>query len=87
MTTPWEAVGLWPVRAMLAGGVVLLAGRLALMALTKQPARRAWVGMAAVATALLADPADVDPRVGASDRADRRGRRCAGIGTGADSAG
>jgi beta-lactamase regulating signal transducer with metallopeptidase domain len=60
MTTPWEAVGLWPVRAALAGGVVLLAGRLAL-ALTRSPGGRARLGPAAVAAALLVIPLTLLP--------------------------
>jgi hypothetical protein len=55
MTSPWELVDLWPVRVAVLGGLVLLAGRLLLM-LTRQPARRALVGTAAVAAALLVIP-------------------------------
>ena len=60
MTIPWEAVGSWPVRALVAGGALLLAGRL-LVALTRQPARRVWVGTAAVVAALLAIPLALVP--------------------------
>jgi beta-lactamase regulating signal transducer with metallopeptidase domain len=60
MTTLWEAAGLWPVRAVVAGGVVLLAGRLAVY-LTRQPARRVWIGTAAVVAALLAIPLSLLP--------------------------
>jgi beta-lactamase regulating signal transducer with metallopeptidase domain len=60
MTTLWEAAGLWPVRAIVAGGVVLLAGRLAIT-WTRQPARRVWIGTAAVVAALLAIPLSLVP--------------------------
>src|SRR5436305_871667 len=60
MTVPWEVVGLWPVRALVAGGAVLLFGRL-LVTLTRQPARRVWVGTAAVVVALLAIPLSAIP--------------------------
>ena len=55
MTIPWEAVGSWPVRVLVTGGAVLLVGRV-LVALARQPARRVWVGTAAVVAALLAIP-------------------------------
>src|SRR5206468_9617897 len=55
VTISWEAAGAWPVRVLIAGGGVLLAGRL-LVALTRQPARRVWIGTAAVVAALVAIP-------------------------------
>jgi beta-lactamase regulating signal transducer with metallopeptidase domain len=55
MTELWQALELWPVRALLVGGAVLLAGRL-LMGLSRQPARRATVGLTAVIVALLVIP-------------------------------
>lgn len=60
MTIPWEAVAIWPIRAALAGGIVLLAGRLAI-ALTRSPAGRARLGPAAVAAALLVIPLTLLP--------------------------
>jgi beta-lactamase regulating signal transducer with metallopeptidase domain len=60
MTTLWEAAGLWPVRAVVAGGVVLLAGRVG-VSFTRQPARRVWIGTAAVVAALLAIPLSLIP--------------------------
>src|SRR4051812_45236625 len=60
MTIPWEAVESSPVRALVAGGAVLLAGLL-VVALTRQPARRVWVGMAAVVAALMAIPLSLVP--------------------------
>lgn len=60
MNTVWDALGLWPVRALVAGGAVLLVGRLAI-ALTRQPARRVWVGTAAVVAALFAIPLSLIP--------------------------
>lgn len=57
---PWDTIGSWPMRALLAGGAVLLVGRL-VVALTRQPARRAWVGTAAVVAALLAIPLSFVP--------------------------
>ena len=43
MNTFWEAIAEWPVRALVAGGAVLLAGRLVVV-LTRQPARVALGG-------------------------------------------
>lgn len=60
MSDFWQIASSWPVRAALVGGGVLLAGR-ALMWLTRQPARRSAVGVAAVAVALLAIPLTVLP--------------------------
>ena len=60
MNTFWEAIGQWPVRALVAGGAVLLVGRLVVM-LTSQPARRAWVGTASVVAALVAIPLSLIP--------------------------
>jgi len=60
MTIPWEAVEAWPVRAALAGGLVLLVGRV-LIAVTRSPAGRARVGAAAVAAALLVIPLSLGP--------------------------
>jgi beta-lactamase regulating signal transducer with metallopeptidase domain len=56
----WEAIGAWPVRVLIAGGLVLLAGRI-VVSLFRQPARRAWVGTATVIAALLAIPVGVLP--------------------------
>src|SRR5215213_1514693 len=60
MTIPWGVVEAWPVRAALAGGLVLLVGRV-LIALTRSPAGRARVGWAAVAAALLVIPLSLGP--------------------------
>ena len=55
MSDFWQIASSWPVRAAVVGGGVLLAGRV-LMWITRQPARRSAIGMAAVAVALLAIP-------------------------------
>ena len=55
MNDAWELANLWPVRALVAGATVLLVGRL-LLCMTRQPARRVWIGTAAVVAALLAIP-------------------------------
>lgn len=60
MSDLWEIAGAWPLRIVLLGGGVLLAGRL-LMFLTRQPARRSAVGVAAVGSALLAVPLSLLP--------------------------
>jgi len=60
MTQLWDILGLWPVRVVLVGGTVLLAGRV-LLALSRQPARRVWIGTAAVVAALLAIPLSLIP--------------------------
>jgi beta-lactamase regulating signal transducer with metallopeptidase domain len=56
----WAAPGYWPVRVVLLGGLVLLLGRW-LLAMTWQPARRAVIGMAAVAAALAVIPLSLLP--------------------------
>jgi beta-lactamase regulating signal transducer with metallopeptidase domain len=60
MSDFWQIASSWPVRAALVGGGVLLVGRV-LMWMTRQPARRSAVGVAAVAVALLAIPLTVLP--------------------------
>jgi len=60
MSVLWEAIEYWPVRAALAGGGILLAGRL-LLVVTRQPARRALIGTATVAAALLVIPLSMLP--------------------------
>ncbi|HEX3150108.1 MAG TPA: M56 family metallopeptidase [Gemmataceae bacterium] len=60
MNNWWDALNLWPVRVLLAGGVVLLVGRVLLM-VSRQPARRVWIGTAAVVAALLAIPLSLVP--------------------------
>jgi beta-lactamase regulating signal transducer with metallopeptidase domain len=60
MTGALELLDLWPVRVALIGGVVLLLGRV-LMLLTRQPVRRAVVGTATVAAALLVIPLSLLP--------------------------
>jgi beta-lactamase regulating signal transducer with metallopeptidase domain len=60
MSALWEAAAAWPVHGLLAGGLVLLVGRLA-VALSQRPARRAWFGTAAVVAALLAIPLSAMP--------------------------
>lgn len=51
----WEVAGTWPVRAILIGGVLLIAGRV-LMLFAKQPARREVIGVAAVFASLIVIP-------------------------------
>jgi beta-lactamase regulating signal transducer with metallopeptidase domain len=60
MTPLWDLLELWPVRVLLAGGAVLLVGRM-LLALSRQPARRVWIGTAAVIAALLVIPLSLIP--------------------------
>jgi beta-lactamase regulating signal transducer with metallopeptidase domain len=60
MSALWEAIEYWPVRAALAGGLILLVGRVLLLP-TRQPARRALIGTATVAAALLVLPLSLLP--------------------------
>jgi beta-lactamase regulating signal transducer with metallopeptidase domain len=60
VTVPWDSLELWPVRAVLVGGAILLVGRL-LVLVVGQPARRALIGTATVAVALLALPLTLLP--------------------------
>ena len=60
MSALWEATEYWPVRVALAGGLILLVGRL-LLVLTRQPARRSLIGTATVAAALLVVPLSMLP--------------------------
>ena len=60
MTLDWALFDLWPVRVVAVGGLVLLVGRL-LLAFVRQPARRAWVGLATVTAAIVVVPASLLP--------------------------
>ncbi|HVK11459.1 MAG TPA: M56 family metallopeptidase, partial [Gemmataceae bacterium] len=60
MTLDWAILDSWPVRVGLIGGLVLLVGRLSL-AVVRQPARRAWVGLVTVVAALAVIPAALAP--------------------------
>src|SRR4051812_37168811 len=60
MNPLWDTLGFWPVRVLVAGGTVLLMGRLLLL-FSRQPARRVWIGTAAIVAALLAIPLSLVP--------------------------
>jgi beta-lactamase regulating signal transducer with metallopeptidase domain len=60
MSVLWDAIEFWPIRAILVGGGILLAGRL-LMGAFGQPSRRAFIGTAAVVAALLVIPVSLLP--------------------------
>lgn len=55
-----DIASFWPARVAVAGGIVLLAGRL-LFLLSRQPVRRAVVGTAAVVAALMVIPLSLLP--------------------------
>jgi beta-lactamase regulating signal transducer with metallopeptidase domain len=60
MTLDWAALDSWPIRVAVIGGLVLLIGRL-FLAVVRQPARRAWVGLMTVMAALAVIPASLLP--------------------------
>jgi beta-lactamase regulating signal transducer with metallopeptidase domain len=60
MTLDWATLDSWPIRVAVIGGLVLLVGRLVL-AVVRQPARRAWVGLVTVVAALAVAPATLIP--------------------------